>query len=535
MKIDLKNKVFYTFMLPFYLENEGKKENIKELIEKNDGIWKRETLNDYAVFACDDNDDLVRHKENVYFHDYALNILGLTSDTSDNKCTYRYLRKLDKGTIWKIYDSPRKSKNLDIINVELLVHDLGDKKYNLGLLKINTSYERKSIRSSTFDEVKEIAEYARRVYFPYRKDDGSCDLLAKKQELKSGKNILSSWDIINDVNDDIANSDLVKNPIIKWFLFGNDVRNDIGVYSFLDDRMFTSIYIQNYNKSIATKIKKFNFDCKDDEFLREIYSLIYIDKSQSDCSARNRELLIDNLKESLYTRWTEYGTLYGITNFSMVSILSGNPIEHLVESCLNTYNSMAIITLFERAKFIFLHNKVTVNGEKDDDKLYEVMVDTVTSYNTEITEQLQGIEMFKIFQYQFGLKENFDLLLQKLQLECERQKNKTNRLKLEASEKDKETRENIKDVLALGSGVSMLVSVTKNFNDIYDEVYNGLWWISFALICTFVILTFVVYIGSSWFKKNNNATCLRKVATVCFIMFLGFVIAMQVLYFTSWR
>ena len=119
-----------------------------------------------------------------------------------------------------------------------------------------------------------------------------------------------------------------------------------------------------------------------------------------DATCQSRSMLKKYNEEHGYHRWGEYGTVYGITEYSMVAILNSY-IEHIWDAFLYEYVEMVTIVLAQRATFLALENEVNAlilcgARSRDLDSLQEKhLVFQSKLLLKEITSQQQGIELYE--------------------------------------------------------------------------------------------------------------------------------------------
>ncbi len=122
------------------------------------------------------------------------------------------------------------------------------------------------------------------------------------------------------------------------------------------------------------------------------------------------------LRENTYSRWVEWGTIYGFSRFSFVMLTSSfsnlerNNATYLVRHLQSMYYKMAELCLLQRATVLSFSDEVThVSNLIDKDK-EEQIIEKITHlykhyilfvnkiYFREVTAQEQGIEMYDMMQ-----------------------------------------------------------------------------------------------------------------------------------------
>jgi hypothetical protein len=183
----------------------------------------------------------------------------------------------------------------------------------------------------------------------------------------------------------------------------------------LDDRMYTVCWYGNDAKinelqKINTTQNPYEYKYTSDDFW---HNYIFIDTSKM---YQNRLTLPGYLDKHTYTRWIDYGTLYGMSRYSLVMLTSSydnlvkNKVAFLVRHLQTLYYKMAELSLLQRATIISFSDEVThvsdlVHEDKEDkavkkiEELYEHYILFINKiYFREITPQEQGIEMTDMMQ-----------------------------------------------------------------------------------------------------------------------------------------
>lgn len=122
----------------------------------------------------------------------------------------------------------------------------------------------------------------------------------------------------------------------------------------------------------------------------------------------NSDLQLSEIRKGSYSRWVEYGTLIGITKDSSV-YLSTSGFDVLEPHFLSMYYQMAILCLVQRAGVLRFSSEITnlteqILGRKKKagrhiKELYESYMRFLNqTFFREVTSQIQGIEMYDLFQ-----------------------------------------------------------------------------------------------------------------------------------------
>jgi hypothetical protein len=276
-------------------------------------------------------------------------------------------------------------------------------------------------------EVNKINEYGRRVFMPFCDDKNECKLVADKIFIKcEGETLPFS---ISEINGNLNLDDRQCVPnYIKSFLFRDaEAERIYSIRHIIGDRMFVACIF--HNASVSKKLCEWDIETENYKYISDalkyspsshdnaaaiFYKLMCIDTDDATCQSRS--MLKKYNEEHGYHRWGEYGTVYGITEYSMVAILNSY-IEHIWDAFLYEYVEMVTIVLAQRATFLALENEVNaliLCGAKsgDLDSLQEKhLVFQSKLLLKEITSQQQGIELYEALSTHLIINEkkmNFD-------------------------------------------------------------------------------------------------------------------------------
>ncbi len=258
------------------------------------------------------------------------------------------------------------------------------------------------------ESVKKINEYGRRIFPPYFNNS------------KTGKTIpYIVADRIKMVIDNNENITVFENDFLKEKNF--DVRYIPGFLKALlpecdkneiapavDDRMFVCCIVNDVDYS--SKVLKYDSDTVNEReslnIAMDLYEFINIDLP-GDCTCPTKEMLYSSLKQNVYSRWGNRGTLYAISAHSFMCLTTGQ-VVHINENFLNLYVHMVVIALAQRASIIYfdtLSSEISnpfANGKKKIKNkellfLQEKYIAFLNQYmNIEITCQEQGIELYEL-------------------------------------------------------------------------------------------------------------------------------------------
>lgn len=193
-----------------------------------------------------------------------------------------------------------------------------------------------------------------------------------------------------------------------------DLSPSLKVIPVIDDRMLVNCWYGNNDLALKVKLTS-------DEFINSDfwYKYIFIDSGDNDYDAtcQNEELKIELIKGSTYKRWQKYGTLYGITRYSMVAITDEEyfATEYLHMHMRTIYSRMFELAIIQRASMLRFSGEVTrVSVLEKGNKIIAERIGSIYKeyirfvnqiYFRSITAQDQGIEMYNLLMKQLNTKE----------------------------------------------------------------------------------------------------------------------------------
>ncbi|MBP2202245.1 hypothetical protein J3E07_001686 [Methanococcus voltae] len=232
-------------------------------------------------------------------------------------------------------------------------------------------------------------------------------------------------------------------------LIGNCNSEKICIEPIIDDRMFTMCWygnndLVNYlddsknaknseNKNLLNYNNNFNNNYNHEYNTRTDYNyesdeywhrFMFMDSGS--CTCQNEKLLTELNKKHTYTRWSNYGTLYGVTRYSFALLTTKycDNNKFLVNHFKTMYFEMVQLCLAQRAsilKFsedISQNSKNGINGKGLEGKGLNNYLNNVRSlygryinflncmYFNEVSAQEQGIEMYDLIQDRMNIKQN---------------------------------------------------------------------------------------------------------------------------------
>ena len=357
---------YHTFIFPFSIEEK----DIEKKLEKYN--WKKETFKKEGIL----DDEIPNYNEYMYFYENVRKFLYGNSRDDRTSIYYEYsnndlgdyiIKKSDENE--KIYKLKIKSICLRVIQGEI------------GIL----SFHLENNKYINFEEILEINQYGRRVYPPYYTGKGFelPEDLAKEIEI-TGLGIKTEFNKMKNNLEKGKELDFIKKIIGE----------NIEIKPTLDDRMFVLCW---YVTPLAKKIGR-EIDKKEQEYINEWYKFVFIDTKNSTC--QNKKIEKNLIEKHTYKRWSNYGTLYGISRYSFVCLLSSN-IKFLTNHMKTMYYQMLVLVFVQRISILNFKNKISdlLSMEKtrldEVENLYQRYLEFINKICIrEVTAQEQGIELY---------------------------------------------------------------------------------------------------------------------------------------------
>lgn len=333
----------------------------------------------------------------------------------------------------KMDGSPvKKSVKLDLIGIKLDIFEFG-----IGIISFEVvnseNGETKRTPEEILSTVNIINEKGRRLYPPYipaphntaeYTDDETPDpLTAEKIIMKIRRNDdecefvqdyknITEQITVSKQNGKIEIGELLPSYITELIPFMDHIK------TITDDRMFCCTLVMD--DGIAARVEQYS-EGNCGTFTEELYKFTYVETSLSCQSASMKKKI---LEESIYDRWVEYGTIYGVSHHSFVSVMrdvsTGGPDKpyFLVENFAGLYVPMVKIVLAQRAGLLIFSERVAELSRevKDYKKHCEKRLEASNSYQQdysrflnefmlqEISSEEQAVELYGLIQKQLYIE-----------------------------------------------------------------------------------------------------------------------------------
>ena len=459
----------HVFILPFYI-NHGEYFCEGNIDEEE---WDRRPLsNEEAVeqqsyfktnYLLDPKDSrkfqkMIQYAFERYFNAEVLEVLKEYTKTYVKKKTenqyYQIKRYLNgEGTEVEIYQL-----KINYINLRLISTGGKLEKPDIGFLIISAD------NNDYFDNktINRINQFGRRVYAPFFStchtfEEHAYDICISDNPLEIGKR---SEPTSGKKSTDFTIMTAIDRLLRSFFCFKDEDKilenidkdkNELSLQRILDDRMFV---VSNYRFADS------DFNCLSDgfkgdefkdyhsnsyltkkqiyDFQKELYKYIYIDNgypsSQSPISVR------EQLNHSVYDRWMDSGTLYAVSQHSMLMLTTPEPPTYLFTYFYTEYLEMLLLVLTQRVGILSFSMEAGKLAKVARDKNDKIGGDTLSLQERyvvfknqfllpELSSQEQTIEMYDLLQQNLYIHRQKEMLDDQIQSLYEINQTKSNNIR----------------------------------------------------------------------------------------------------------
>jgi len=412
---DTDIRSYHIFMFPFSLHHEWNEEIIGKMLNRKGWVRKQ--------FDYRSGDFASNFSEMSYFYEFSSGAM-FDDPGSMNRVMSAYSMPLgtDASYIIKVNKYGNKSiYKLHLNKIDMNVYD--DKAAILSFHLANTEY-------TDFQDILNINDFGRRIYPQFLANDkfGRVDLQITKNSFLADC-IEIDLDNGHSFSDDFSffGNSPVQPFVLPKYIKGllPDEMHDCKWL--LDDRMYVVSMVCDNDTVESMKTLSYtreeiaksygNKYCDNRNAYRKWYQYVFVDNSDETCV--NPEMFGNLLSEATYTRWSTYGTLYGISRYSFVCLANVSDFSvKLTKDIKTMYYRMASLALAQRALALYysreisqiskdLDEKKTLTKElrKRVDELNRDYLRFVNNiYFREVTSQDQGIELYELMQKQMNIK-----------------------------------------------------------------------------------------------------------------------------------
>lgn len=439
---------------------------------------------------------IAHYNEAVYFFDFVRPVLYDSGKPESLLCHY-YCRLPSSNTEYVIEHEEGKYYWLEVDDIVVSFYSTG-----VGVFAFHLHNKDKSQAGP--DTILRINQYGRRLFPPFLSLDyallgqqaffeyanwekGLSD--AKGREMAHSIRLEANgqpW-LVEDFADWAIKPKIDREPGLIGQLLPKSLLNSIRISPVLDDRMFVVCWYGN--DEFSEKFKKPEA-YKTDEWW---YKYTFIDANDMTC--QNDEMSKKLAYKHTYARWMKYGTLYGVSRYSLVCLTATfekSFFARILCSHIQTvYYKIALLSLVQRACVMRFSEEITAISQlaTGDRKiglkvssLYKQYLRFINKiYFREVTAQEQGIEIYGLLQKHMRLEAQ----TQELEVEVQELHSYVNIL-------EGERRNEKLDILTYIGALLLGPSFVASFLGINDIFFEDGGWAGISALC---ILTAAVALG----------------------------------------
>ncbi len=395
--IDMNSDVLYSyhnFMFPFRFDKV-----VKSFDDRHD-FYKKHSFDDRVKLDESFKSDLENNKwryehfavknsldynELVYFHDFVKDSLFNKQEFKEGATSYFFKKEIAEDASFVLKILNKEAYALDLKGVTLRIFDTG-----VAIL----SFEVENRKYSDVQDILNINEYGRRVYPQFLGENFSTKV-TKETFLPESTTVNGIEEHFCDLYKEIKIAKYITEILGDTFTTQQNVEDKYFIQPIIDDRMFVLSWYGNDSFSQCTK-KDLMYD--------DWYKYIFVDGK--DITVQDKDMQKKLIEKSSYTRWKGYGTFFGVTRYSFVSLSQNSaftrdvlPLPHMK----TIYFQMVILLLAQRASLLRFSDEITAISDVKDEQyilenisiLYKNYLRFVNKlYFKEITAQDQGIELY---------------------------------------------------------------------------------------------------------------------------------------------
>lgn len=393
---------YHNFMFPFQwrIQGFGNKifseqislENIHFSVGSN---WERQVVQTKE----NENDDL--YNERNYYYEFVHDAL-YDNGKADSLIRHFERKEPKHGEVTYNIDCGTKVYELKVNSINLNLYSTG-----VGVLSFYLSNEKYPEPA----DVLKINQAGRRIFPPFISSVKFRGIIAHSIEIQGlhGRETGYKEDFSRYTNKTPSNT-----PASFIADLIHEIAQNIDLKPVVDDRMFVQSWYKNddwVNEFKGADYQKFVNSNK-------WYEFVFVD-DLGDLSCQNEEMQHEIIKKATYPRWQKYGSLYGISRYSMVYATNMGCYDFLLQNFETEYARMAEMILVQKASVLRFSAEVTHISNMEEKRgftekvssLYKEYIRFVNQIHfREVSAQDQGIEMYNMLYDVMNLKEHVEKL-----------------------------------------------------------------------------------------------------------------------------
>lgn len=386
----------HIYLFPF---NWGKARNPFEGLEEKKENWQRCQLPPFGTVSDED----VYNELNFFYPFVHGTIYDKMGDGSN---LWHFERKEADGRHFNLKYLIAKKDGLDIKRYTLYIRSMNLNFYSTGVGIL-------SIFADNYDypgdeDVLAINQYGRRIFLPFLADGHLHSETALSLQIEGLNGGVVGTDFVCPESPNRP-ADFIPGLVAEAV----SPLNKEDVSPVLDDRMFVMSWYRTklYDASCASGRHHLLHDSN--SFL---YRFVFVDGSSSTCQDDGMRQRL--LESSLYTRWQNYGSLYGVTRYSFVLLTTPTCPDFLLQYFDSIYLRLVELALIQRASILRFSRVLSEqNLEKGSEtasqfrEWYGAYIEFLNKFRfPEASAQEQGIELYDLLCEKMRIRENAEYL-----------------------------------------------------------------------------------------------------------------------------
>lgn len=441
-------------------------------------LWKRTSYNDEQNQI--DKDEINLFNVKSYYHTFVHKTIIDEGPSKEQENILEHYERNETLNGQNVLFSVETENNPYILEVKKITLDIFQSR--IGIISIYA----KNNKNGKPEDICKINSLFRYLYKPnwYENEIKSIKfegLQKSTDNIERPEKAKESWKLASHIQ-----------MLIDDFKKENEKFNNIEISPVFDNKMFVSCCYNNIE--ILEKLRNAPIEKLSNSIFWQ--NFIFVDANKENYGIMNKEMRTELTKKASYLRWQNAGTLYGISKQAFVCLTNYNVA---VDSMINIYSYLVKIILLQRASLLSLSNEIIKFSTKEEPNyenikdLYEKYISYIKHlYFKEITPQIQGIELYDIFQETFELKKflcEYDNEITKIH----------NYLQTKEEASKKEDQNNFLNFIAAVFLPGSLIAGLFGMN-FFEKKPDFL--LEFLLICTVTVFIITFFCTSDDYKKT---------------------------------
>lgn len=407
---------YHIFYFPFKWEIPGEEKKLfSEQVDldhipvSKNSMWKRVQIDDCKRCTSVTKEQEELFGERQYYFDFVHPVL-YDIKGMENSIIHHYERREPKeGIVEYVIEVGTKTYilRLDALNVNL---------YSTGVGVMSFFLSNEIEFQSDENSIRDINQFGRRIMPPHSGEFDYRNLLAKSIAIKGlheDSRYIDTFDYIREQGHPTQRGfEHVWEPAVFIKSLIEDLSSSLKVTPVIDDRMLVNCWYGNdeFSGEIKKTDSRGNVPFVDKDFW---YKYVFVDNG-SDVTCQNMRMKEKLLEVSTYYRWQQYGTLYGISRYSLMALTDTQWFgKNVLAMHMRTiYSRMFELVIVQRASMLRFSGEVTkvsaLKGKNNKEiserigSLYKEYIRFVNQiYFRSVTAQDQGIELYEMLLKQF--------------------------------------------------------------------------------------------------------------------------------------